>query len=127
MWNRVERLLAKSGAPPRNSSHFATLNAGYRGSRRGWKKPSFEPGLLRHATSSAHRHVGVGEDARYDPTRAHQQHAIRGHRVAIVLGLRHTGGELIGHRAQLDPRRQLGPDVCVEGRTGRLAFERLVD
>jgi hypothetical protein len=32
---------------------------------------------------------------------------VRNGRQAIVLGLRHTGGELIGHRAQLDPRRQV--------------------
>ncbi len=34
----------------------------------------------------------------------HQQHAIVRHGVAIIPGLRHAGGDLIGHRAQLDRR-----------------------
>jgi len=40
--------------------------------------------------------------------------------------LRHAGGNLIGHRVQLDPGRQLGPDIRVEG-GGRLTLECLVD
>jgi hypothetical protein len=29
------------------------------------------------------------------------------HCVAIILGLRHTRGKVIGHRTQLDPGRQI--------------------
>src|SRR5262249_10659024 len=55
-----------------------------------------------------------------------QQHAIVRHGEAIILGLRHAGGELVGHRAQLERRRQLGADIGVEG-GGGLTLERLED
>src|SRR5262249_11431394 len=70
--------------------------------------------------------VGIGKDARHDPTRPYQQHATVRHDVSIAPGLRHAGGGLIGHRAQLDPRRQLGPHIRVDG-DGWLTLERLVD
>jgi hypothetical protein len=41
--------------------------------------------------------------------------------------LRHAGGDLLGHRSQLDPRWQLGLDIRVERGAGRLVLERLVD
>jgi hypothetical protein len=40
--------------------------------------------------------------------------------------LPYAGGKLLGHRSQLDPGRQLGPNIRVEG-GGRLVLERLVD
>jgi hypothetical protein len=49
------------------------------------------------------------------------------HRVAIILGLRHTRGKVIGHRTQLDPGRQLRPDICVESGAGLLALQRFID
>ena len=49
------------------------------------------------------------------------------HRVAIILGLRHTRGKVIGHRTQLDPGRQLRPDVCVEGGAALLALQCFID
>src|SRR5262249_25007368 len=70
--------------------------------------------------------VGIGKDARHDATRPYQQHATVRHDVSIAPGLRHAGGDLIEHRAQLDPRRQLGPDIGVDG-GGRLTLQRLVD
>src|SRR5215467_7767851 len=82
--------------------------------------------VLRRAAAFAHPCAGVPEHADHDPARAHQQHAIVRHGVAIILGLRHAGGDLVGHRAQLDPRRQLGPDIGVDG-GGRLTLQRLVD
>src|SRR5260370_41249222 len=76
-------------------------------------------------TSFTHRYVR--KDAHYDPARPHQQHAILRHRIAIIPGLRHASGDLVGHRSQLDPARQLGPDIRVERGAGRLVLERLVD
>src|SRR5262249_17053801 len=87
---------------------------------------TFEQNLLRRAAAFAHRCAGVPEHADHDPARAHQQHATVRHGVAIILGLRHAGGDLVGHRAQLDRRRQLGPDIGVDG-SGRLTLQRLVD
>ena len=55
--------------------------------------------------SFAHRRIGIYEDADHDPARAHQQHATVRHHVSIIPGLRHAGGDLVGHGAQLDPRR----------------------
>src|SRR5207245_2427576 len=92
-----------------------SLKAGFKQNWRfGWRRS-----LLRPAASFAHRRIGVAEHADHDPARAHQQHAAVPHRVAIVAGLRHAGGHLVGHWPQLDPRRQLGPDIRVEG-GGRL-------
>jgi len=53
--------------------------------------------------------VGIGKDAHHDPTRPHEQHAIVRHDVSIAPGLRHAGGDLIGHRVQLDPERLCRP------------------
>jgi len=50
--------------------------------------------------------VGIGKGAHHDPARPHQQHAIARHDVSIAPGLRHGGGDLVGHGAQLDPRRR---------------------
>ena len=69
------------------------------------------------------RSLVLPKDAHYDPAGAHKQHAIIRHRVAITLGLRHAGGDLVGHRAQLNPRRHLDPDIPVEG-GGRLILNR---
>src|SRR5260370_451658 len=63
-------------------------------------------------TSFTHRYIR--KDAHYDPARPHQQHAILRHRIAIIPGLRYASGDLVGHRSQLDPGRQLGPDIRVE-------------
>src|SRR5262249_61364626 len=70
--------------------------------------------------------VGIGKDAHHDPTRPHEQHAILRHDVSIAPGLRDAGGDLIGHRVQLDPGRHLGPDIRVEGGE-RLTLDRLAD
>src|SRR5258708_21997672 len=72
---------------------------------------------LRPAASFAHGRIGAAEHAHHDPARAHQQHAAVPHRVAIVAGLRHPGRDLVGHPPQLDPPRQLGPDIRRESRS----------
>src|SRR5262245_37492222 len=82
-------------------------------------------GVLTLPMSFAHRYVR--KDAHYDPARPHQQHAILRHRIAKIRGLRHASGDVVGYRSQLDPRRQLGPDIRVERRAGGLVLERPVD
>jgi hypothetical protein len=86
--------------------------------------------MLRRAASFARSGCldVVHKDAHDEPAhRRYEQHAIVRYCVAIVLGLRDAGSDIVRHGMQLDRGRQLDTDVRVEGRPGLLTLESLID